>query len=301
MLLEVVKRILGSGPDPAGIGGSAVEAEAQARRELITRHTIHESQRSLRILVAEDNLVNQKLALTILRKRGHHVTLANDGIEALEHLERSTFDVVLMDAHMPRLGGFEATAEIREREKKTGTRTPIVALTALAMAGDRERCLAAGMDAYVTKPLRTDELLETLDRLVPGPATATAKHVPEPAPRQAQAAAIDEERLIRTADGDLDLVREIGRVFLDEHAEHLRRIEAAIAAGGASELERAAHTVKGMLQTLAADDAAGAAQRLEKMGRALDLRGADQVLAELRGEVTRMLPILGRLSQREAA
>ena len=130
---------------------------------LITRHSLRESQRKLRILLAEDNAVNQMLAARFIEKRGHTVTVVGNGLQALEALETGSFDVVLMDVQMPEMDGFEATAEIRKREKLTGKHIPILAMTAHAMSGDRERCLAAGMDGYVSKPIRADELFREID------------------------------------------------------------------------------------------------------------------------------------------
>ena len=301
VLQEVVKRVLGTGSaDPEASANARGEA-GSGDRSLITRHSIQEEQRGLRVLVADDNEVNQKVALTILRKRGHQVTLAGDGIEALDQLERGTFDVVLMDVHMPHMGGLEAVAEIREREKQTGAHIPIVALTALAMTGDRERCLAAGMDAYVTKPLRTAELFETLSRLLPESNGPEVKPAPAPVSPKSEEAPIDEGRLLEFVDGDIDLVREITGIFLKEHADNVGSIEKAVAAGDAHGVERAAHTIKGVLQTLAAGAAVVHAQRLEAMGRSLDLRDAPQAIADLRREVERMVPVLVRLSQSKAA
>ena len=117
--------------------------------------------------MAEDNHVNQILAVRLLEKRGHHVQVANDGREALEKLKAADFDLVLMDVQMPVMGGFEATAAVREMEKGTGRHIPIVALTAHAMTGDRELCLAAGMDGYVPKPIRSEELFEQIEALIP--------------------------------------------------------------------------------------------------------------------------------------
>jgi PAS domain S-box-containing protein len=128
---------------------------------LITRYSLqdaHEPRKSLRILVVEDNLVNQRLATRLLEKRGHHVGVAADGRQALLALEKERFDLVLMDMQMPEMDGFEATAAIRQKESATDRRLPIVALTAHAMKGDREKCLAAGMDGYLSKPIRTQEL-----------------------------------------------------------------------------------------------------------------------------------------------
>src|SRR5262249_13229871 len=133
--------------------------------------------RSLRVLLAEDNAINQRLTVRLLEKRGHTVTVVQDGAEALAAMRRQTFDVVLMDIQMPYMDGLETTQAIRAREQDTTTRVPIVAMTAHAMQGDRERCLAAGMDGYVTKPLHPTELFEVIASL-----TATAAHLPEASP-----------------------------------------------------------------------------------------------------------------------
>jgi two-component system sensor histidine kinase/response regulator len=140
----------------------------QEKGNLVTRHTIREQQKSLSFLVAEDNAVNQRLIVRLLEKRGHSVVLAQNGREALEALEKQIFDVVLMDGQMPEMDGFEATTLIREREKASGGHLPIIALTAHAMQGDKERCLASGMDAYVSKPLKLEELFTAIESVVPG-------------------------------------------------------------------------------------------------------------------------------------
>jgi len=140
---------------PAEPVSQPVTAQAAAPRALF----------SLSVLLAEDNVVNQRLAATLLRKRGHKVEVAANGIEALAAFERQPFDAVLMDVQMPEMGGFEATAEIRARESLKGTHIPIVALTAHAMSGDRERCLAAGMDGYVSKPINPPELFAAIESL----------------------------------------------------------------------------------------------------------------------------------------
>jgi two-component system, sensor histidine kinase and response regulator len=138
------------------------------KRTLVTRHTIREQARSLAFLVAEDNEVNQRLIARLLDKRGHSVVLVQNGREALEALEKRDFDVVLMDGQMPEMDGFETTKRIREKEKRSGTHLPIIALTALAMKGDQERCLASGMDGYVSKPIKLEELLSAIDNVMTG-------------------------------------------------------------------------------------------------------------------------------------
>ncbi len=145
---------------------------------------------SLKILLAEDNIVNQRLAMRLLQKHGHAVTVANNGQEALAALEGDTFHLVLMDVQMPIVDGFEATAVIRERERHTGAHVPIVALTAHAIKGDEERCLQAGMDAYVSKPLRTADLFDAIARVLPAapPSRSVVETASDPGPPPSEGA-----------------------------------------------------------------------------------------------------------------
>jgi two-component system, sensor histidine kinase and response regulator len=140
--------------------------EAQSSEPLVTRHSLREGRKRLRILLAEDNVVNQKLAVRLLEKRESTVLVASNGREAVAALEKESFDLVLMDLQMPGMDGFEATSAIREKETTSGTHIPIIAMTAHAMKGDRERCLAAGFDGYVSKPVRPQELFEAITALV---------------------------------------------------------------------------------------------------------------------------------------
>jgi two-component system sensor histidine kinase/response regulator len=129
---------------------------------LVTRHALRESRKNLKVLLAEDNAVNRALAARLLEKRGHTVVPVENGREALEAVEKQSYDLILMDVQMPEMDGFEATTAIRARESGTGRRIPIVAMTAHALKGDRERCLAAGMDDYISKPIRAQELLDVI-------------------------------------------------------------------------------------------------------------------------------------------
>jgi CheY-like chemotaxis protein len=130
---------------------------------LVTRHTLREGKNRSRILLAEDNAVNQTLAVRLLEKRGFVVSVARDGQEALAALQKEPFDLILMDIQMPEMDGFEATAAIRTKEKSTGGHIPIIAMTAHALKGDQERCIAAGMDGYISKPIRTTELFTIIE------------------------------------------------------------------------------------------------------------------------------------------
>ena len=143
------------------------QTQADENRSLITIHSLRESRRQLRVLLAEDNAVNQKLAVRLLEKRGHTVFIAETGRAALGALETESFDLIMMDVQMPEMDGIEATEAIREHEKTTGKHIPIIAMTANAMMGDKERCLAAGMDAYVSKPIQIKELLAVIESFLP--------------------------------------------------------------------------------------------------------------------------------------
>ncbi|MBI3670698.1 MAG: PAS domain S-box protein [Acidobacteria bacterium] len=153
-LLEAIRIALGA------------HSRQEPRPVLITRHTLRESRQRLQILLAEDNAVNQVLAVRLLEKRGHSVTVVENGKKVLATLEQQPFDLLLMDVQMPEMDGFETTAVIRERERATGAHVPIIAMTAYAMEGDQQRCLAAGMDAYVSKPIQAKELLETVEAVI---------------------------------------------------------------------------------------------------------------------------------------
>lgn len=157
-------------------------SEGVSGDSVLAHHSVPERPQRLRILLAEDNRVNQRLAVRLLERCGHQVVVAEHGKEALALLERHRFDLVLMDVQMPEMDGFEATAAIRAKEKRDGGRLPIIAMTALTMKGDRERCLASGMDGYVLKPIRTKELFSTIDDVI------AASQLTGPAEQQMQPA-----------------------------------------------------------------------------------------------------------------
>jgi two-component system sensor histidine kinase/response regulator len=269
------------------------------RQPLITRHSLRESRRSLRILLAEDNAVNQKLAVRLLEKHGHQVEVAANGREALALLEKRSFtgfDLVLMDVQMPEMDGFEATAEIREREKSTKSHVPIVAMTAHAMTGDRERCLAAGMDGYVAKPIQHKELFETIEGLAGGTpleARGTVGIVSE-------GEVLDEASLLARAEGDWQLVRELAKSFMTECPVLMTSIEKALAERNAKALETAAHTLKGMVGTLSASQALAGALNLEKFARSEEIAKANVAFRDLEPDIERLKLVLATLGEEVA-
>jgi CheY-like chemotaxis protein len=145
---------------------TALHSPTQKETRLVTRHTLREARNRHRVLLVEDDAVNQMFAVSLLERRGYIVTVAGNGRQALAALKKKDFDVVLMDVQMPEMDGFEATAAIRERERPAGRHTAIIAMTAHALQGDKERCLSAGMDAYISKPIQTNELFATIEELV---------------------------------------------------------------------------------------------------------------------------------------
>jgi PAS domain S-box-containing protein len=243
--------------------------------------------RRLRVLLAEDNVVNQKLMTRLLEKWGHQVAIAANGREALAVLEQGHFDVVLMDVQMPEIGGFEATAAIRSREKEAGGHLPVIAMTAHAMKGDRERCIAAGMDGYVAKPIQAQELLEAIERAVPPPPPAAAE----------TNGPLDWAAARKAVGGDEDILRELAEVFLATSPRWLEQLRAAVGQRDAAGVRRMAHTMKGSLGQLGATAAYAAAQRLETMGHSQDLGDAAEACAALEAEIGRLGPELTRFLQ----
>jgi CheY-like chemotaxis protein/HPt (histidine-containing phosphotransfer) domain-containing protein len=238
--------------------------------------------RSLRVLVAEDNRVNQKLISFLLEKLDHTVVLCNDGRAAIAAVEAERPDLVLMDVQMPEMDGFAATAAIREREaaRPGSGRLPIVALTAFAMKGDRERCLAAGMDDYLTKPITRDQLAAVLARF--------AGEAAGPVEAAETGPALDEAAALAYAGDDRELLSELLGIFLADGPEHLQALRDAVAGTDPAALMRAAHTLSGSLRVLGAGAAIALVGRLEGLGREGRLEGAAALLARFEPELERV-------------
>jgi two-component system, sensor histidine kinase and response regulator len=261
---------------------------------LVTRHSIREAQRRLRVLLAEDNAINQLVAVKMLERFGHSVLVAENGREALAALAAGPFDVILMDVQMPGMDGLEAAAEIRRNEIGTGRHVPIVALTAHAMQEDQDRCMRAGMDAYLAKPFSANGLLDTLETLLPvsplldvsTPAVAPARGTP------LEGKTFDRAAFIAGVDGDRAIAKEVLDLFLEDGPRLVDEVRKSAQHGSAKDLAFAAHTLKGALSAVSANRASGAAACLEAVGLESDLAGIERALEALKAELELLWPAL---------
>ena len=252
--------------------------------------------RPLNILLSEDNSVNQKLATRLLEKAGHRVTLASTGREALAAWENAGipgFDLVLMDIQMPEMDGVEATAAIRNREKGSGKHIPILAMTAHAMRGDKEMCLASGMDGYISKPIHPDGLFAEIERcLAPSDGrNAVAENSREPGEQ------IDRASLLERVEGDHELLTEMIHLFQEDAPNLLTAMRDALQRGDMAVLERSAHSLKGAVSNFSAKAAAAAAAQLEKDAKNKDAEFAKESLVEVERAVKHLLPALAEICQ----
>jgi CheY-like chemotaxis protein len=280
----------------------------------------------LRVLLAEDGRINQHVAVGLLRIQGHAVVVAEDGKAAVEAWEREPFDVILMDVQMPEMDGYEATAAIRRREQQTGTHTPIIALTASAMRGDRERCLEAGMDGYLAKPIDRGKLYEVLadlrspepvpervdqaapvDQNAPVDQAAATNEAAATAPVESPAACgsqpswespslepdaddvVDFKSAEQLIPGGLEAVCAMSTLLVDECLDMLEKVRKAIQQKDAIAVRRGAHTIKGSADVFRAQGVVESARQLEQLASDEQLDEAPAVFAELEREVQRMV------------
>jgi PAS domain S-box-containing protein len=273
----------------------------------------HHHPGGLRILLAEDNLVNQRVAVSVLKKREHQVIVVNNGREALAAWERQSFDLVLMDVQMPEMDGLEATALIRTRERETGQHVPILVLTAHAMKGDLERCLEAGADGYLSKPLNAARVFEAIrqvvrpgqaEPVVPGPG-ASAQEEPAPAasaglpPVPPEEEVFNEGTALALLAGDRDALKEAVGLFLSGHPRQWTALKEAVERREARAIKRVAHTLKGQVGQLGAGSVAEAAGALEMLGNTGDLEHVGAAFATLAGKVARLIEAMQRWLDRE--
>ena len=264
----------------------------------------------LNILLAEDSLANQKLAIGLLEKRGHRVTVVNNGKQAVMAAHKENFDVILMDVQMPEMDGFEATREIRNLEADSGRHTPIVAMTAHALKGDRQRCLDQGMDGYLSKPIRSRQVYETIEFLAAANKESAGQPLSDdqsygaPPVQHSElhtfldGATDDEKRCIQSAleavDHDDELLRDFVAAVLVESPQVLIKAETSLAEENWDYLRRHAHTLRGTLRTLGMEETCELASRVEKAAEAHEADEARTQLALLKPEVERITEILQR-------
>ena len=285
-LAEAIRRAL------ASRRGAPQAGAAEATAAVPARTPDHATRRAMRVLLAEHNPVNQMVAMRILEKQGHTVVLAENGAKAVEAFQSQTFDLVLMDVQMPVLSGFEATEEIRRLERSGSGRVPIIGLTAHAMKGDRERCLAAGMDGYVPKPIKPRALFAAIDALIepaaPIPLTDVKAGVSH--------AVIDLALALENVGGDPGLLSAVAAIWLTEGLRRLDELRLGLREKDSGAIERAAHSLQGSLGTLGASAAALAAERIEAAAVLGDLAEAETWQKQLELEITRLKPELEHLS-----
>ena len=238
----------------------------------------------LRILLAEDGKVNQQVAAGLLSRRGHHVTIANNGQEAVEAASSGEFDMVLMDLEMPIMDGIAATSAIRDQEKSTGRRLPIVAVTAHDNDVERQECLDCGMDDFVSKPFCPEELFALIEGTSFQSPTATAADVSDVFDRQAALANVD---------GSEEILTDMIGLFGTEHVRQLEAIHQAYEAGDCEQLRRAAHALKGTASLFSAGPAVAAAKCIETIAASADLQGYDAAWFKLNQEFSRLKDALG--------
>ena len=247
---------------------------AGSSSKLVTRHSLREAPHKLRILVAEDNEVNQTLVVRLLQKMGHDSVLARDGQEALVLATTQSFDVILMDVQMPVMDGLAATQAIRKSEKASGRHVPIFAITARAMKGDDELCLRAGMDGYISKPIRFSDLENALASVGKASPSVTSGSLGQ------QVEWSKTEALDRVG-GDDQLLQELCAIFLRESPRLVEKLKQAIAEKDATTVQKVAHSLKGEVSYLSAEGVTRMARSLEQMGEEKELSGAEALLDSL--------------------
>jgi CheY-like chemotaxis protein len=238
--------------------------------------------RRLNILLAEDNRINRKVALRMLQQEGHEVSVANDGKELINAWEKNKFDLILMDLQMPEIDGLEATRIIRAKEQELDCRIPIIAMTAHALQSDRDRCLEAGMDGYVSKPVHMLELRRIMESVL--------EDQPSVAPP------CNWDAALKIAGGNEEFLREMNSMLLEDAPRLLQEIHAAVLSRDSDRLEKTAHRLKGSFIPFAATAAVEQASRMETIGRFGDLSAADDEYERLEHETNQLLMELRRFS-----
>ena len=278
-LRQAILAAMSTNPLPTG-------AVKPADTSIDTGHVLH-------ILLAEDNPMNQQLAVALLGKRHHTVVVTNHGSEAISAWERESFDLALFDLQMPVMDGLEATRIIREREQTRGGHLPIIAMTAAAMKSDYDLCLAAGMDGYVSKPFRIAEFWQAIDAVVPPGNTATDLLPASAAkPFDADPVTVNWSQALVNVAGDSDLLQELIKIFQDEGPAWMAEIQQAIATQDLNPLRVTAHKLKGALEMLGVHKLAKTAMLLELIGRGASTDDPAPAFAQLQEQMQQLMPLL---------
>lgn len=275
------------------------EKKREVRREQLPHGITEPPVSPLKILLAEDNPMNQKLIQAILNKRQHQVIIADNGREALQKLKEESFDLMLMDAQMPEMDGYETTTRIRDMEKETGKHLPIVAITAHALKGDREKCLEAGMDEYLQKPIDAVQLHEVIERLVrknrEDHRTAFEKEEKTVEERDGEEEAhkedalVDLNRMKEQLYGDVELIQEVIEIFIEDVQEQMQHMTGAIKSENYREISRIAHGFKGVLGNLGAEAACTLASELETVARGKKMDEVVPLFAKLMEQINQII------------
>ena len=275
-------------------------SEEELLGEKSQAHELHLTTHKYRCLVAEDNLVNQKLVLKMLGFAGHSAEIAATGSEALELASTQSFDIILMDIQMPGMDGLEATSAIRERERGTDSHVPILAMTAHAMPGDREKCLRAGMDGYLSKPVRIGDLLRAVDHFAGRRESAFEQDAPEAQVGDTgsckRMGELDYSAALARVGGDVELLRELAGMFMEEYPKLLEEIRQGVAGQNAPAVCNAAHQLKGLLAQFGAETGRQAAYGVELPARQGDLAATSQNLLVLEEAMRRVHPDLAKMA-----
>jgi two-component system sensor histidine kinase/response regulator len=254
---------------------------------------------SMNVLLAEDGKVNQVVAVRLLERRGHHVTVVENGHDAVEAARAVNYDVILMDIQMPVMSGYEAARAIRDREEGAGQHVPLIAMTAHAMPGDREDCLAAGMDDYISKPIESSELYKVVERFSPASEPEAESQMNQRGGAnecsngtKQDSAAFDSQRF-RLRIGDVELMSDLIEIFEDEMEQMLESVQAAQQRGSGEDLHRAAHRLKGLLGNYCADRALQSISKIDEQAQSGALDGLTEAVANLARELEELDQAMG--------
>ena len=270
-------------------------ADGECQTTLPTAERVEENESAIHILLAEDNAINQRLVRTLLEKEGHSVVVVDNGRQAIEVWERERFDLILMDVQMPLMNGYEATELIRSKEKPGARRIPIIALTAHALKGAREKCLEMGMDGYVSKPVQVKKLLEAIKKI-----TQEDHHRAEDRTRERENDAnepLNREQALKNVNGDEKLLAELAEMFLEDYPQVEKDFQTAIERRDCAAIAEIAHSLKGSVGNFGAMSAYDASLKLEMMGREGKLDALARAFNELSFEIERLVPELKRLAK----